>query len=227
MSNNQNYFGVYIVESPSAVDLYHKRFEGEILSRALSLANIPSVHKLVVNKEAFNAALTVGMTDYISLPNALPPVLHISAHGFNDGIQLTSGEIITWDELSNMVAPINKGLNGYLLLCMSSCEGITGCTMAMTDKELPFFGIIGHLGKPTWSDTAIAFASLYHLLAKRYSITDAVKAMQIASGDQGFRELLASNVQTDFLNRLNQAIEKLQANKPEAAAIKEEDALPG
>ena len=51
-------FSVYIVESPSGDDLYHKRFEGEILSKALALADIPSEHRLAVDLSTFKAAFS-------------------------------------------------------------------------------------------------------------------------------------------------------------------------
>ena len=50
------------------------------------------------------------------------PALHISAHGSENGIQLTSGEVVDWVELRDLVMPINKLFNGNLLLCISSCS---------------------------------------------------------------------------------------------------------
>jgi len=189
IKKDRQIFLVYIVESPSHIDLYHKRWEGEILSRALSLAGIPSSHKLAVSLEAFTASLTIGLQEYLEKANALPPILHISSHGSIEGIQLTSGEVLEWYKLRDLIMPINKALNGNLILCMSSCKGFNACRMAMAEGDIPFLGIIAHPGSPTWSDTAIAFASFYHLLAKGYYIQEAVEAMRIASGDKGFMEI--------------------------------------
>lgn len=36
------------------------------------------------------------------------PFLHISAHGNENGIQLTDGTFIKWGELKNILTPINK-----------------------------------------------------------------------------------------------------------------------
>ena len=166
-------FLVYIVESPSPVDLYHKRYEGELLMKALELAGIPSEHKLAVNSEAFNASFTVGLQESLSQPNASPPLLHISAHGSKEGIQLTSGQLINWDKLRDIIMPINKALDGNLVLCMSSCQGFSACRMAMREGELPFSAVIGHSGDPSWSDTAVAYVTFYHLLVKGYNVQDA------------------------------------------------------
>jgi hypothetical protein len=101
------YFLVYIVESPSPVDLYHKRYEGEALGRALELAGIRSEHKLVVNTEALQAALQVGLKELLDEHRDYLPIVHLSAHGGEDGVQLTDGTIITWTGLRELVAPVN------------------------------------------------------------------------------------------------------------------------
>ncbi len=213
-------FLVYIVESPSSVDLYHKRYEGELLIKALDLAGIPSEHKLAVNLEAFNASFTVGLQEHLSLPGALPPLLHISAHGDKKGIQLTNGEEIDWNKLRDILMPINKALNGSLILCMSSCQGINAFRMAITEGELPFFGVIGHSGEPSWSDTAIAYVTFYHLLAKGYNVQEAVKRMIVASDDTGFQEIHASKVKEIYIDKINKIrvkalVEKLRRSKQE------------
>lgn len=178
-------FLVYIVESPSPVDLYHKRFEGEMLTKALYLAGIPSIHKLAVNLEAFEASLTIGLDEYLKQPNALFPILHISSHGNRKGIQFTSGEVLEWHKLRDLIMPINKALNGQLVICLSSCESANACCMVMEEGDIPFLVMIGHFGEPTWSDTAIAFATFYHLMGKG-KLEKAVEAMKTASGDEGF-----------------------------------------
>lgn len=205
-------FSVYIVESPSPLDLYHKRFEGELLMKALKLAKIPSEHKLAVNSEAFNMSFTVGLSAYLLQPNALLPLLHISAHGGKEGIRLTSGEEINWHELRDIIMPINERLKGGLILCMSSCQGIQACRMVMMEGRLPFLAIIGHSGEPSWSDTAVAYATFYHLLAEGYCVPEAVKAMRTASGKPGFQQIKATEVRN--------TIRDIYAEEVEEARIK-------
>ena len=195
-------FSVYIVESPSGDDLYHKRFEGEILSKALALADIPSEHRLAVDLAAFNAALTHQLQSYLSSSQGRLPVLHISAHGSEDGIVLTDGTKIDWIQLREKIMPLNEALGGYLILCMSSCKGFQACRMAMQAGESPFYGVIGHSGKPSWIDTAVAFMTFYHLLAKGRKVPDIVKAMRIASGDSDFKQILSTEARRVFVEAI-------------------------
>ncbi len=181
-------FFVYVIESPSAVDLYHRRSEGELLRQAINLNQIACTLRLAVNLEAFVASIRIGLHEAMeSFPGTIP-ILHISAHGFSDGIQLSSGEVVLWHQLREMLIPVNQALSGSLIVCMSTCEGYSGSRMAMVQEsnDHPFFAIIGNCSKPTWPETAVAFATLYHLIANGRYITDAVAAMRIASGNESF-----------------------------------------
>ena len=197
-------FFVYIIESPSEADFYHGRSEGAIVQQALSLELLPSSMRIAISRDAFNAALTFGIVEEMKKYEQLLPMIHISAHGSDSGLQLSNHDVITWDELRELLVPINNALENALLLCMSSCEGFSACKMAMRYEERhPFFGMVSHSGKPTWADTAIAYATFYHLVAKGTAITDAVKAMKIAAGDYGFTSITADQARNFFIDNAN------------------------
>ena len=108
-------FFVYIVESPSAPDIYHGRSEGYLVSNAVRLDGIPSVTRTAINAEAFEAALRLGLPEAMKLHPDLTPVLHLSAHGSTDGIQLSSGETLSWQDLKALLVPINTSLGNMLV----------------------------------------------------------------------------------------------------------------
>lgn len=178
-------FFVYIIESPSAPDLYHGRSEGALLASALRLDGIPCVTRTAINREAFVAALRIGLPEAMKLFQGRHPILHISAHGASQGIQLSDGDIVAWADLQQLLTPVNGSLGGALLLCMSSCKGYSACRMAMqaeADAAYPYFAMVGNFGEPTWSDTTVSYLTFYHLLAKGHTIPGAVAAMNAASG---------------------------------------------
>lgn len=185
-------FHVYIIESPNAVDLYHKRFEGESIQKTLKLSGIDSSHRLTVDLESFRAAFYVGLKEYFQ-SNSTPPIIHISAHGNKDGIVLTSKETVSWDNLKVLLKPVNKVLNGKLLVSLSSCNGSSGCRMSMGDDDFPFIAVIGNNGSPTWSETNIAYATFYHLFHNDKDLYSCVEAMKMASGNVGF-QLISSEI---------------------------------
>jgi hypothetical protein len=138
--------------------------------------------------EAFEASLKIGLAEEMKRYEGLIPILHISAHGYSEGIQLSDSTVITWATLRQFLAPINTALNNGLLVCLSCCEGYSGMRMAMfiEDEGYPFYAIVANSEKPLWSDTAVAYSTFYHLISKGEFIVDAVNAMQIASGNHTF-----------------------------------------
>lgn len=198
-------FFVFVIESPSAVDLYHRRSEGEIIRQAVELNGISCVVKTAINLQAFHACLAVGLAEQMSIQTGFMPLVHISAHGSNDGIQLSDGYIMPWCDLREHLRPVNEALGGSLVVCMSSCEGYSGIRMAMTNDEtpLPFFALIGCSEKPTWGETAVAYATLYHQLWRGEYVADAVEAMCIASGNKKFFLQHAENSRKGYIEYLS------------------------
>ena len=208
-------FFVYIIESPAPVDLYHRRGEGDLLRQAVELNLISCTLRLAINLEAFQASLSIGLSEAMqSTPNSIP-ILHISAHGYAHGIQLSSGEILEWHQLRELLIPVNEAFNGNLVVCMSTCEGYSGQRMAMVPDSTnhPFLAIIGNGSKPTWPETAVAFASFYHLLANGRNIEDAVNAMCVASGNSEFFLTTAEQSKQSYISYIKEM---------EASEVKEE-----
>jgi hypothetical protein len=198
-------FFVFVIESPSAVDLYHRRSEGDILKQALGLNGILCIVKTAISLDAFDACLKIGLSDAMKEYPDYLPLLHISAHGDTDGIQLSNKHIIEWNELKEHLRPINKALNGSLVVCMSSCEGYSGVRMAMTHQnpELPYLAIVGTGNKPTWAETAVGYITFYHQMCRGEHISNAVDAMRVASGNDRFWIEYAENSRRSYLERIN------------------------
>ena len=71
--------------------------------------------------------------------------------------------------------------------------------MEIGKADHPFFSMVGHFGSPTWSETAVAFSTFYHLLAKEYYVYEAVEAMKVASGNDGWVHTTAEQQKSDYL----------------------------
>ncbi|MGA6828118.1 hypothetical protein ACO9S2_10945 [Nitrospira sp. NS4] len=203
-------FFVFVIESPSAVDLYHRRSEGEIVRQAVELNGISCIVKTAISLQAFNACLKIGLSEAMSLRPGFIPLLHISAHGNTDGIQLSDGYVMPWAELKEHLRPVNQALGGSLVVCMSSCEGYSGIRMAMHPEEndLPYLALIGCGAQPTWGETAVGYSTLYHHLWRGVHIAQAVEAMRVASGnDHFFLEHAEKSRQSymEYLSKINPA----------------------
>lgn len=201
---NRIRFFVFVIESPSAPDLYHRRSEGDIVRQAVELNGIKCVVKTAISLTAFDACLKIGLSEAMASMTGYIPLLHISAHGNANGIQLSDGHVMPWAELKDHLRPVNAALDGSLVVCMSSCEGYSGIRMAMHPEEsdLPYFALVGCGAQPTWGETAVAYATFYHQLWRGEYISDAVTAMQVASGNQQFFLEHAEQSRLAYLNHI-------------------------
>ena len=128
------------------------------------------------------------------------PFLHISSHGNEKGVILGSGERVPWKDLRAMLTPINAGLRGHLVLCMSTCSGAEAVELAMTEGDLPVLLVVGIPEKLLWSQALIAFIVFYNVLAKGGMAEEAVQAINAATRSKAFRWHDARKVQNDYLN---------------------------
>lgn len=198
-------FFVFVIESPSAPDLYHRRSEGDIVRQAVELNGIKCVVKTAISATAFDACLKIGLAEAMASMPGYVPLLHVSAHGDVNGIQLSDGYVMPWTELKDHLRPVNTALGGSLVVCMSSCEGYAGIKMAMhlEESDLPYFALIGCGAQPTWGETAVAYATFYHQLWRGEYIADAVAAMRVASGNERFFLERAEQSRQAYLNYIN------------------------
>jgi hypothetical protein len=199
-------FQVYIVESPSFDDLYREKTEGRLISQGLSLADIPSTLRLAGNLQLFRNALHPDLAELKNI-DSVPPLLHLSTHGSNEGVLLTSGERMTWKELRELLSPLNRRLSGHLVLCMSSCFGYQAIQAAMTKGDLPFCLIIGHKGKPKWSEAAVGYLAFYHALARGADIKEAIEALKKASHNNDFEFAAGQKVKDGFAKSILACLE--------------------
>jgi hypothetical protein len=197
---------VYVIESPSPADLLDGRTEGRVLSEALALAGIAHTYSVAADALTFDIALGQRLVDAWK-QHQQPPILHLSMHGNAEGVGLTNGDFLTWDQLRAKLLPLLRILPNALLICMSSCFGYSGCRLAMyLDNEPHFWALVGHPDSVNWADAAVAYVTFYHLFFKGEPVTACVEAMKTASGDSRF--LLSAGAEAkkswaDHVQRMN------------------------
>ena len=197
---------VHIVESPSSMDLLKGETEGRVLSEAFRLAKIPMWYNLVTDKQTLVEALgqqLISAWNYFKMP---PIAIHVSMHGAQNGVGLTSNDFVNWDELRQYLLPLFRATNGSLLISMSSCYGIFAAQMAMyEDNEPTYWNLVGNNCVLPISDLSIAFSTFYHLLIiKNRDIQECVNSMKIASGNPDFLISHGQNQKAQWIAFMNQ-----------------------
>jgi hypothetical protein len=190
---------VYIIESPAPADLLDGRTEGRVLSEALRLNGIAYEYSLAADMVTLVQALGDRLAQ-TWLKHKQPPILHLSMHGNAEGVVLTNGHFLSWQDLRNQLLPLLRAMPNALLICMSSCFGYSGCRIAMYhDSEPHFWALVGHADTVDWTDAAVAYVTFYHLFFKGRSVPDCVDAMKVASGDARFLATLGADTRRHWI----------------------------
>ncbi|MFH0897503.1 MAG: hypothetical protein V1850_05610 [Candidatus Bathyarchaeota archaeon] len=190
----RSYF-LYIIESPSDEDFFDKRTEGGLLLEALRLSQVsnqpqaPVEYRLVVSEQSFDKAMLEDLPRMLIQLKGVIPILHMSMHGNEGGLQLTDRTDIPWKELAKLLSDINRHYaNGELIVCVSACKGFYGGMMQFFERRRrPFKALVGPWNQPNWEDAAVAYVTFYHLLMnKGRTVKTSVEAMKMASGNHRF-----------------------------------------
>lgn len=200
---------VYIVESPSPRDLVDGRTEGNALCETFKLSQTKYSYSLTVNRDEFERAFALGPGQPFSLAferhGAEPPVVHLSMHGSHDGVQLTDGTTISWDELRSILLPINAALPSGLMVTFSTCGGAAAIRMSMVtgNDDKPFYATVGSIDSVPWHEALVAYSVFYHHWFRGTSLADCVELMKAASGHSGFVVYSGPEVKKDYIDHLN------------------------
>ena len=187
---------IHIIESPSAGDLLNGRTEGRTLGSFLELAGIGCTYCLATDLATFQESLSARIVDGLRR-HAKLPMLHVSSHGDKNGIALTNGHFVAWRDLSGMLRPINAALSNNLILCLSTCYGLRGSSMAIDpDLPLPMHALIACGKEVPWHTAALGFLTFYYqLLVLERDVNEAVSAMCAATANADFRAVRGEELQ--------------------------------
>lgn len=187
---------IYVVESPGAEDLLDGRNEGDSLVRVLKLAEIEVVYFMAINAEMFEKAFDQIETAILNQPDlrTAMPIIHISAHGSADGIELSDGDTIYWDKLTSLLQKIHSNIGPVSLppplpqdvpkisLCLSSCSAFANYKTAIS-RPPPLQSMVGPIRDIGWCESMLAFATFYYTTnIMRKQFDSAVTCMNFANG---------------------------------------------
>ena len=114
--------------------------------------------------------------------NSRGPILHIEAHGNDDGIANdniveSADQIITWSELKPFLCHLNEisGLN--LLVIMAACDGFNLTKVVQLTDRAPVWGIIGPQVNVEAGHILDGFKEFYKELFKSYDGRKALNSL--------------------------------------------------
>ena len=224
MYNNQNLISIrlvpniYIIESTSVKDDNDSRSEGFLLQKTLELFEFVSSYHPVNTKEDFEKALN-GIPEsklVDDFDNSIcVPVLHISAHGDENGFILKDNSRISWEMFRQYLNPVNKRCLDSLFLVMSVCKGANAINAARCWKNaLPFLCVLGSKNDIEWKDALMASLLFYYhfddIINDSNKVIDTINNSLHLQGDISL--LFADTVQKQYKEEMIMKLAKILHN---------------
>ncbi len=77
--------------------------------------------------------------------SGIMPMIHFEGHGYSDEnrIASASGEPCTWEQLKELITPLNAAMGLNLLLVLAACYGGSFVRAIRTTDRAPVWGLIG------------------------------------------------------------------------------------
>lgn len=153
---------VYVAESVSAADFFHRRWEGHVVEEIARLLGGRAYHRIVITRDLLAEAIRRATKSECD-------VFHLSCHGNSSGLALTSGEELSWDELG--AAFETAGYAPGALVLSSCLGGDRGAARAFKDRTPRPKVIFGSEGDDennlTFAGACVAWPILYTELESR------------------------------------------------------------
>lgn len=105
------------------------------------------------------------------------PVVHVEAHGWDNGLQLASGDLVSWTELKEWITPLNVAMRLGLLFVLAACKGATFTKAIRLSDPAPLWGISGPTQDVTAGRIEADFRAFYRALFDGCSTKDMLAAL--------------------------------------------------
>ena len=135
--------------------------------------------------------------------------LQIETHGCDEGMGLSSGEILKWKDFYDTIRPLNIKTGHLLFLVMAMCKSIAMISSINPELRAPYRAIICTTRPVSADEIYRGFIAFYENYYNLLDIIEAIKAIQEevkdSNGFSPFQALTAESVFTETFdpNRTN------------------------
>jgi len=159
-------------------DIIKRQMERNGKGNNCELIEVQSKTELV---RALYKISTIAITDLAN------PVIHLEMHGHVDGIQLASGEMVTWAFLQVLLVQINGICGNNLLITMATCKGAYLFNTMQPDFRSPMWGFVGPFIDVNAQEILDSYTAFYEIFltqntySKPEDFKDAIDALNRAN----------------------------------------------
>ncbi|RWX46583.1 hypothetical protein H206_00271 [Candidatus Electrothrix aarhusensis] len=167
--------------------------EDEINPAQLLRWTLKSTNELTVQYLRLNTMndLQAGMRTTLNeiQNNDLKPWLHLNGHGLEDqsGFVFANGSPCRWDELRQLITPLNEELRLNLYLILATCFGGSFARAIDTTDRAPVLGLIGPINDVDGAELVDVFSDFYRTLYRTQSFSKALNKLDTKTQSSYYR----------------------------------------
>lgn len=105
------------------------------------------------------------------------PLVHMEAHGDENGLELALGARVDWTHVKEMLIPLNVAMGLNLLLVLAACQGGTFIKSIRLADRAPVWGLIGPTNELSVARVQADFGAFYKTMFKTLSPSEAIEAL--------------------------------------------------
>jgi len=173
---------VLVIESLTERERTGKDLFDDILARRALQHNYGCGYAYAASKMDFLQALQEVYFHVIH--NGMIPLLHIEAHGNENGLKLADNSFISWNEIGYHLRNINVALKNNLILVLGACYGLHISSQIIPIFPAPFRVVVGPYEEVSKEAVQTGFEAFYEKFVNRECV-DTLNEM-IASLNEGF-----------------------------------------
>lgn len=143
------------------------------------------------------------------------PIIHFEIHGSTnkDGLVLASGELVSWEEMGNILTRINIASRMNLFVSLAVCHGAYLLTQYHLDHRAFCYGVLGSFDVLKVNDLKIRFNEFYEELFTSFDINKAYQRLLNANSEVQVDYECISALEIFYRNYRNYIL--TQVNNPE------------
>ncbi|MBF0555482.1 MAG: hypothetical protein HQK96_13155 [Nitrospirae bacterium] len=108
------------------------------------------------------------------------PIIHVDVHGDENGIKVSSGEVITWNELQPILMSINIACCNNLFVVLAVCKGGNLLKVCYPPRRATVWGLIGSFQNFEAQDADVSFQAFYKELLTSFDVNMALDQLNNA-----------------------------------------------
>ncbi|MGJ7564482.1 hypothetical protein ACSFBM_11545 [Variovorax sp. GB1R11] len=223
---------LYIIESLEPDEVKTGQILFDFLQPVIGEADfpLPMGHYTTESAQGFRDVLAELLTNS---QQGHVPWLHIECHGSDEGLEFANGSEISWQELCDLLRPINQACQFQLFVVLSCCHGAGIVSGIDTGRGAPCLGLIGPSHEVNPAELLGHFRDFYQQLIATTDLGTAFRSwssrslekgqMAIVTAELWWRQLmsayLAEHATRDGVAKTARRQRKIQAAQGVAASI--------